>query len=266
MMYPFKKIKNGVKWVYNRLHMSEREKFFRKYARYPRFVEAEITFRDMRFKTPDVPSVLQQLNEVFIVEKMRFSSQKETPVIFDCGANVGTVSVYYKKLFPYARIVAFEADQKVARYFSENMKRNGTEKDVELVEKAVWTDANGVEFGAEGGDGGSVFFPGNRTKVPSVRLRDYLAREKTVDLLKVDIEGAELAVLEDCKDALQKIGRIFVEYHGYKAEKQKLDVLLRLLSDSGYRYLLENATGSHHPFVETPGGLLDLQVNIYAHR
>ncbi len=50
--------------------------------------------------------------------------------------------------------------------------------------------------------------------VRTVRLADYLIGDR-IDLLKIDIEGAEVPVLEDCAARLDWVDRVFVEYHSF---------------------------------------------------
>ncbi|MBK9174775.1 MAG: FkbM family methyltransferase, partial [Flavobacteriales bacterium] len=86
--------------------------------------------------------------------------------------------------------------------------------------------------------------------VPSVKLRDVLISNGTVDLLKVDIEGAETEVLLDCGDALGGVQRLYVEYHSFRNRPQRLHELLALLAAQGFRYYLHRI-GAHHaqPFM-----------------
>ena len=51
-----------------------------------------------------------------------------------------------------------------------------------------------------------------KTTVTCVRLKDLL--DDDIDFLKIDIEGAEYAVLKDCSDDLTNVKNLFVEYHG----------------------------------------------------
>jgi hypothetical protein len=55
---------------------------------------------------------------------------------------------------------------------------------------------------------------GKATTVPSVRLRDLL-EEGPVDLLKLDIEGAEDAVLADCEPVLDRVSAIVMDLHEF---------------------------------------------------
>ena len=50
--------------------------------------------------------------------------------------------------------------------------------------------------------------------MPSLRMRDVLARER-IDLLKLDIEGAEDAVLADCEPVLDRVNAIVMDLHEF---------------------------------------------------
>ena len=65
---------------------------------------------------------------------------------------------------------------------------------------------------------GAVEFDEGGIEVPAITLDDFLARigATRVDLLKVDIEGAELAMFEAASDdALQRCDQITVEFHDF---------------------------------------------------
>lgn len=100
----------------------------------------------------------------------------------------------------------------------ENIKKNNI-NNIEIINKAIWIDNDGIEFNSEGADGGSIY--GNLNKkirVKSVRLRDLLKIEDGIDMLKMDLEGMEIDILNDCKDMLKNTKNIFVEYHLGKKE------------------------------------------------
>jgi FkbM family methyltransferase len=256
-------VKGKIATVRRRLTLTESERLFKRYAATKRFTPTLIEFRGLGFQTPDALSVLYQLNEVFIKEKLKFSPARADAVIYDCGANVGVVTRYFTEALPSARIVSFEADQAIVPYFKKNL---AAARGVTLVEKAVWTGDQGMPFGSEGADCGSIFYPENRATVPSVRLRDRLGEERFVDLLKMDIEGAEVAVLKDCRSELSKVERLFVEYHAWKGRPEELDEILAILKEAGFRYALKDVMSVAHPFIDVAGGNMDLQANIYAHR
>jgi FkbM family methyltransferase len=189
-------------------------------------------------------------------------------VIYDCGANVGTSCLYFKRLYPQAKIRAFEADPQIAQLLEKNLQANGI-TDVSVVSKAVWIDKQGIEIGLEGADGASVFSQGKKIRIPSVRLSQELQTEPYIDMLKIDIEGAETAVLEDCKDSLHQVGQIFIEYHAYLHQPQDLDKILHILTQNNFRYFIRDAQDRKSPFVahqyKNNNGM-DLQLNIFAYR
>jgi hypothetical protein len=120
----------------------------------------------------------------------------------------------------------------------------------------------------EGADGGRIAIAGddNLVELTTIRLQEFLYRK--VDLLKIDIEGAEITVLEDCKDLLGNVDRIFVEYHSFSKTPQSLDKLLNILFNAGFRYNIQHVgVFSNNPFIKiNEYHNMDLQLNIFAYR
>jgi FkbM family methyltransferase len=215
---------------------------------------------------PDMLSFIGQCKELFVDEIYNFQSKSSSPVIFDCGANVGTSCVYFKTLYPTAKIKAFEADDNITQYLRENLQHNNI-TDVDVIDSAVWIHSDGISFSCEGADGGSIQGSDNLNKVKSIRLRDYLQKEEIVDLLKIDIEGAEYEVLKDCKDTLDNVENIFIEYHSWNNSPQKLSEILAILEKNNFRYYISSISERSHPFINI--GLdqnMDLQLNIFGVR
>lgn len=234
-------------------------------SRTPRYQLHDFSFRGMQFLVTDFISVAWQLKEFFDDGRLEFTSESAAPLIYDCGANVGVSVLYFKKLYPDARIKAFEPDPKIFECLQQNISANKV-TGVELHNKAVWNSSEGVQFASEGADGGSIYFEGRKTTLPSVRLKDILSGEKYIDLLKIDIEGAELEVLKDCDTELKKVRFLFVEYHSWLNQEQKLDELLAILRRNGFRYYIHDIGEKvKAPFVERkfPNGM-DVQLDIHA--
>jgi FkbM family methyltransferase len=245
---------------------SEFDRLIRAAMKFPRYTLHEFTFRDFKLQVTDFLSVAYQIKEYFGDSRMDFNSDSKTPLIIDCGANVGISVLRAKQLFPAAKIMAFEPDQKVFACLEKNLSTNGI-TDVELIRKAVWTNNDGVNFGSEGADGGSVYYAENKNIVPSARLKDVLASVSHVDLLKIDIEGAEIDVLVDCKNELKKVKNLFVEYHSITSQSQRLHELLEILSSNSFRYYIHSIGTIHKkPFVEIEPGAMDIQLDIHAIR
>jgi FkbM family methyltransferase len=244
---------------------SEASRLIRAALRFPRYTKHEIPFRKYRISAPDFLSVAYQLKEFFEEERQKVVFGRIDPVIIDCGSNVGVSVLYFKSLAPQARIAAFEADPGIFALLTQNMASNGI-GDVQLNNEAVWIHNDGVEFGAEGADGGSLFHAGEKKRVPSRRLKDVLEQYGEVDLLKMDIEGAEFHVLADCADVLHRVKRIFVEFHSFSNQPQALGEILSLLTGKGFRYYIQPiGERSVQPFMSVPeNNGMDLQLEIYA--
>src|SRR5215203_998957 len=82
----------------------------RKLPRYTPFT-TEMLGRPLR--CVDGASFVASYSEIFKRGIYRFETQSDSPVIIDCGANIGLSVIYFKRLFPAARIIAFEADPSV---------------------------------------------------------------------------------------------------------------------------------------------------------
>ncbi|MEP7263539.1 MAG: FkbM family methyltransferase [Bacteroidota bacterium] len=243
---------------------TEMEALLTEAHQFPRYKKHSFQFNGMKLTVTDFLSVAYQLKEYFYDERMLFPATGD-PVIYDCGANVGVSVLFFKKIFPSAKITAFEPDPEVFKCLNENMQQNKV-NDVTLIPKAVWVNDEGIEFGSEGADGGSVFHTGNKIKVNTVRLKDFLAKETAIDCLKVDIEGAEVNVLKDCGDELKKVKYLFVEYHSWKNESQQLDELLSLFTRNGFRYYIHSiGEANRQPFLQkSTESSMDIQLDIHA--
>ena len=205
---------------------------------------------------------LSGVDQIFGQEVYAFAAGP-APRIIDCGANIGLSCIYFRRRFPAARLTAFEPDPQAAAALRANLAAFGL-GDVELVQAAAWTEAATLPFARAGSLGGRID-PDGGEGVPAVRLRDWLA--EPVDLLKLDIEGAESAVLADCADRLPNVARLFVEYHGPAGAPQTLHRVLGLLDAAGFRCYLREEYAPARPFLARPARAgFDLQLAIYALR
>ena len=263
-------LKNTVKFLIfsefrkNQLKLRKEQLELEHLQKMPRYVKSYSTLLGYKIEFIDAASFVSMYNEIFIKEIYRFlGNAAAQPYIIDCGANIGMSILYFKKLYPNARILAFEADAKVFETLQKNIKI-GNFNDIILHNVAVWTEKTELSFNSEGADAGRISAVGdNLIKVPAMRLKDFL--DEPVDLLKMDIEGVETEVLEDCSDKLTKVKRIFLEYHSFEDRPQTLDKILIILKNNGFRYNIHSVFNSPQPFckLNTQVGY-DLQLNIFA--
>ena len=126
---------------------------------------------------------------------------------------------------------------------------------------------DGINFRAEGGHSGRISESDadeNIISVPTVKLRNILENFDVIDMLKMDIEGAEADVLFDCGALLDKCTHAFIEYHSRSDKDQQLHDILKLFSDMGFRYHVQEAFVRKRPFIDTNCMIdMDLQLNLF---
>ena len=236
------------------------------YGNKSRYSRTKINIMNQDIIVVDPLSFIWQFQEIFVDEIYKFSSSNGSPLIYDCGANIGTSCIFFKKIFPNAHIKAFEADPEIAKVLLSNLQ---SKNNIQVINKAIWTNNNGVEISLEGADAASIFGNKNRIKVESVRLKDLIEAEEKIDMLKIDIEGAETDVIKDCREILYKVENIFIEFHSFINHTQGLDVILQILTENNFRYFIKQPMDRNIPFVNKTNKTypeMDLQLNIFAYK
>ena len=231
------------------------------------------------WQVPDTYSFIWQFREIFTDRSYAFPCTHPNPVIYDCGSNIGLSILYYNKNYPNCRIESFEPNPTVADILQANTAglRGCT---LHLHREAVWIRDEVLEFAVEGdpdagridgasGDmtGGKSTGRGRSVRVQARDLRALLERESRIDFLKMDVEGAESAIIPHIAPCLHKINSLFVEYHSRPGEPQALAVILGCLEQSGFRYYLKTENRRRQPLTNHGQELgMDYQTNIYAFR
>ena len=233
-----------------------------------RYQKCTVKIDSVKFQVPDNRSFLAQFLEIFVNEIYNFNSVNDKPLIIDCGANIGTSVLYFKKLYPQSMIKAFEPDPGIYSILQQNIDTAKFEN-IHLFNKAVWTKDSVLNFHSEGSDAGSISDNGGpNLKVKAIQLSKFLAEcPQNIDLLKIDIEGAEYEVLLSCKDQLSKVDNIFVECHKFPNQPQRIHEVLKMFEDLNFRYYIQNEAIRKRPFInKKEKELMDMQLNIFAYR
>jgi FkbM family methyltransferase len=220
------------------------------------------------FYIPDGGSFAHLYDLYFKKRVFDFTSRDHNLYVIDCGANIGVSVSWWKKRYPDAQVLAFEADPDIFQLLQRNC---GGLPGVRLLNAAVWDKEGEIPFLAEGGEDGHVAELSDRPRpeiirsVPCVRLRPFLAQK--CDFLKMDIEGAEVAVIRDCADALQNVARTFVEYHSFVEKKQSLGETISLLENAGFRLHFHSELPAPQPFLKRRViNEKDLHLDVFAFR
>lgn len=250
---------------------TEKEKFLKEKKRilkYPRFSEGYINLLGRKFIFNDNRSFLNTYNEIFENRIYEFHPDEEKKLILDCGANMGISVLYFSLNYPNHRIIAFEPDPYLFNILEKNVQTFEL-KNVELIQKAVWDKEDTLKFYTDGGLGGRVK-ESYRNQIPqevtTVRLKDFIT--DNIDFLKIDIEGAETIVLNDCQNDLHKANNIFFEYHGYIDRPQNLHELLSFLQKNCFHYYIKESSTREKPYVDRwlICEAFDMAINIFAYK
>lgn len=237
-----------------------------RYGNKARFEPARISINGFQFHVPDCLSFIWQYKDIFADKSYAFAAP-DKPTILDCGANIGSSVAFFKTEYPKADVIAYEADPSIFTYLNENVTANKIT--AQLHNKAVWIHNKGIEIASEGADGGGIHAQGTKVQVESVDLAEELRRFAKVDLLKMDIEGAESAVVPHCENELHRVQNLFIEYHAYVGQEQNLGEILQVLSRQGFRYFIRPEADRPMPFInrQNKSNLqMDVQLNIFAYR
>lgn len=239
---------------------------FEKISRMPRYTEGKVYFDGLSVDFNDNGALFGMLDEIFIRQNYLFTADNNQPRIIDCGANIGIGVLYLKKLYPKAEIHAFEPDAKAFSCLEKNIKSNALEG-IHIYQKAVWIKNEDLEFFSDNSWGGGIHAKSGATPitVEAIDLSDFINQK--VDLLKMDIEGAEVTVLEHVTDKIAtNVQKLFCEWHSFTEKGQELGKLLSSLEKSGFRYHIKEASQRVTPFQYIPPGAMDSQLEVYAYR
>jgi len=147
-----------------------------------------------------------------------FYTPKNGDVILDVGANIGLFSVWVGRQAPEARVLAFEPFEENCTGMRANLA--GWRHSVEVHQLALGATA-GVGAMMDGGDRSldhrlTMSVSDSKPTVRVITLDDAvaLAGTKMIDLLKIDIEGAEADVMGAASPStMRRIRRIALEFH-----------------------------------------------------
>lgn len=157
--------------------------------------------------------------EIFIDEIYYFDTKNKSPFILDCGANIGYSILYFKYLYPDAKILSFEAASETYEKLMRTMEANAfTDVTIERMALSDEKDTK-VRFFKNASDGCDLGASlnsrgvGNYEEVIATKLSLFLNGE--VDYIKIDIEGAETRVLRDLVNSkkLDLIKEGLIEFH-----------------------------------------------------
>lgn len=198
----------------------------------------------------DGPSLYTECRDIFSRQIYSFSSDTTAPLVIDGGAHIGVATLYFKQIYPAARVLCFEPDETSCRLLRQNIADNSV-KNVQVIQAAVARSNGHAIFAPDGADGGRIV-DGAGVSIKTARLSDYLSA--VVDFVKLNIEGQELHVLLEIEERrrLHNIRELVLEYHGWPDGSQGLGPILDILDRNGFRYLVHDFDEITNPASKPP--------------
>ena len=164
------------------------------------------------------------------------------PVVIDVGGFIGDFSLYAVKRLNAHRVIVCEPSPRNWSLLLKNIANNGYEDRIEPVNKAV-TDGGNAMMNIDAPDENqcmvSAYCQGEQplSAVAGISLEQLLRDHavESVDLLKIDCEGGEYAILESIPaDVLSRIRNIVFEYHDIDGGWARLESVKQRLRSHGY--------------------------------
>lgn len=166
----------------------------------------------------------------------------KTPIVIDCGANIGTSTYWLATEFPLARILAVEPDAENARYAELNTSVCGN---VRVIQGAISAADGKVDLdqAERGADSYRTVVSENGT-IPAYSIAGLLRQEDATGeqllLVKIDIEGFEENLFAQNTDWVADASVIIVEPHDWMLPGRAASRhLLRAISSGDRDFLVD---------------------------
>ena len=217
----------------------------------------------MGYYSEDIVSVLNQ----YLVPNM---------VVLDIGANIGEISLLAaKRVGTHGWVYAFEPMDNIANKLTQHIELNHFTQ-VEIHRCALGNESNnqmpiysscGQQVKDKHEGLGSLYCKDNQEQpiqyVELITMDIWVTQHSDIhriDLIKIDIEGAELACLQGAKETLKNFKpKIIIEIQDFSAERAdyKATDIIDLLSELGYEFFRIEKAGKLISI--TRADLLDFQ-------
>ncbi|HJW24124.1 MAG TPA: FkbM family methyltransferase [Rhodocyclaceae bacterium] len=184
----------------------------------------------LEMKRPDVrhpfylrvPSTdVSAFEQIFIHQEYDFEVSRPPRVIVDAGANVGLASIYFANRFPDARVIAIEPEASNFEVLQKNVLPYGN---IVPLRAALWHENRRINlvdpalghwgFMTQAGEG-EASLGRMLDQVQGMTIDRIMADHGIdhIDILKIDVEGAEREVFRDPTPWLDQVDALIVELH-----------------------------------------------------
>lgn len=154
--------------------------------------------------------------------------------IIDLGANIGLASLYLAARFARSRIVAVEPNPDTYQILVVNLDKLRNSGRCRTIEAAVWSESRPLRATPLANPEHYSAFAVQEAAHASADIAGFSIRQIIemsgfgfIDLLKVDIEGAEVELFRGDLDWLTNVGAIAVEFHANARAESSFDEIAK---------------------------------------
>jgi len=163
------------------------------------------------------PSDYATFMEVLVRKEYSIPFPFTPNTIIDAGGNIGLTAVFFANQFPTATIITVEPDKNNFAVLSKNI---APYKNISAINKGIWTHTSFLNV-IDTGRGENSFIveevsTPTATTAEAIAINEIMQQQqwKTIDLLKIDIEGTEKNIFEKgFEQWLPYTKVLFVETH-----------------------------------------------------
>ena len=165
---------------------------------------------------------LKGFYELDLLEVLREALHSYEGDIVDVGANLGNHAVFFGAILRRS-VLAFEPEPQNFELLRQNIRNNGLDQTTHAFNIAAWHAHDKVKLAQNvENNSGTFSVTGECGDIPAAPLDDYL-EDKRVALVKIDVEGAEINVLNGLDATIRKSRPIItVEAHTSKERTEQI--------------------------------------------
>jgi FkbM family methyltransferase len=209
-------------------------------------------FLGLKFYSKDYRATCSLYSLIFYRSQYMFNTANKNPLIIDCGANIGTATLFFKWIYKNAEIHCFEPNPDICNILKKNVSQNNFDKVfvnespvgnkdgfltlyIDEHNKSGLTSSLKSDFGKNQAS--------KKINVKVIKLSKYIKtvlKNRTIDMIKFNIEGMENDVIEDLYESkmLKNVNNMMFEYHHLQSKKDhaELGSFLQKLEEYGFDY------------------------------
>ena len=177
--------------------------------------------------------------------KLPFTLKKITSII-DAGANVGLTSVLFAQKYPDAQIIAVEPEAENFKQLSKNIAKY---KKIKAIKRGVWSNDSYLQISNPYNQNWSFITKevdkNSNYDIEAISIKTLIKTNniKVIDLLKVDIEGAEKELFsKNLEDWLPYTRYIVIEIHGPDCMK----IFKNAMDEYNFEFLHKNGENLYY--------------------